>query len=143
MQDFILGKAHGRGLYQHWAHTWLHLAQGVIVIKQSWLPRAFTLYTKYLYFCDVFFGFLEGQVSSLKSQLEKKCPWDDWLHETKSMRLQDSALKLFCMKSHTSYHQVSQNHMQVDTLLALPTKARILCLDSLQSIVAQGNLAPR
>ncbi len=28
-------------------------------------------------------------------------------------------------------------------LLALPTKTRILCLDSLMNIVAQGILAPR
>jgi hypothetical protein len=35
-------------------------------------------------------------------------------------------------------HAILQTH-----LLALPTKARILCLDSLMNIVAQGILAPR
>jgi hypothetical protein len=48
-----------------------------------------------------FFGFLEGQVSSLKSQLEKNAHgmigyMRQGLHETKSMRrLHDGAQKLF------------------------------------------------
>jgi hypothetical protein len=38
---------------------------------------------------------------------------------------------------------LSFNPTLKNILLALPTKARVLCLDTLHSIVAEGILAPR